>query len=844
MLTVALAALRTRWAAFAGTFAALALGVSVIAMMSLVLAAASAGNPHQRPERFAASPFVIQVDPSLRVRDRNGSVDSVPLLAQPDVPASVIARLPGTVADHSFYAQVDGMPETQPALGHGWSSAAFAPYVLTAGHAPRSDDEVVVAGQAVVGSHVAVVTASGSRTYTIAGTVRPRTGEQPVFFTDTEAARLSPGADALVAYDAATAARAAALPGAHLEVLTGVSRHAADPGAVQDSTDLSGLTTFLGVAAMLSAFVAVTVMATAFGLSVAQRRRDLALLRTIGATPKQVMRTICAEAALVGAAGSAAGCLLGLAGAPRLAEWIVRQGLAPSWFSVDLTARSALALAAAFLAGVAVALLSVLMAAARAGTIRPTEALREAAVEPKRAGRLRLLGGLAALGCGIAALAAVALIFPSAATDPKSEAEIVILLIGGTALLSPVLLGQLTRPFGRGTAGMLLRANTVTGTRRAAAAMIPVLIIASLTASILGADDAATAAATAAARQQAAAASFVVLPAGTPGLTTALLNRIHGISGVEATAVTDISMLAYQPQVTSLHLESPIPVAYQAIGIDQPSAALNLTVIAGSLNGLGDHTIAVDSSWNKHVGDTMHLWQPDGTPMSLRVVAVVAARLSGPSLIVDRRNVGAVLPDRAYVKTDSAGAPAALRAAVRSQHARVVPVSGWAAALSDQQLRQNQVGLELLLGIAIGYCAIGMASTFLISVAGRRSELALLHKSGAIRRQVVWFAVAESLALTLIAIALSAVVSCLVLGSLHLALAREFGFVPVTVPWPALGAILAGCVAIAVLTSAVPAWLQLRPAPPVREHPGVITGADHGAPVTDAAAAAPWPPRG
>src|SRR5690348_6237779 len=100
MLTVALATVRTRWAAFAGTFAALALGVSVIAMMTLVLAAASAGNPHQRPERFTAARYVIQVDPSLRVRD--GWLDSVPLLAQPDVPASVIARLPGATPDRSF----------------------------------------------------------------------------------------------------------------------------------------------------------------------------------------------------------------------------------------------------------------------------------------------------------------------------------------------------------------------------------------------------------------------------------------------------------------------------------------------------------------------------------------------------------------------------------------------------------------------------------------------------------------------------------------------------------------------------------------------------------------------
>jgi putative ABC transport system permease protein len=812
MLIVALATVRARWGAFAGTFAALALGVSVIATTTLVLAAASGGSAHQRPERFAAVPYVIQVDPNLQVRDRDGLVDSVPLLAQPGVPAAVIAQLPGAITDRSFYAQVQGVHGDQPALGHGWSSAAFAPYVLTSGHAPSADNEIVVAGPAAVGSRVLVATAGGSRTYTVAGTVAPRTGEQPAFFTDAEAARLSPGVDALVAYSAATADRAAALRGAHLRVLTGTGRHSADPGAMQDAAELAGLTTFLGIAALLSVFVAVTVTATAFGLSVAQRRRDLALLRTTGATPRQVVAMICAEAALVGAGGSVAGCLLGLAGAPQLAGWIVRQGLAPSWFSVYFTAGSVTALVIAFLAGVAVAVLSVLVAAVRAGTVRPVEALREAAVEPKRAGRIRLLGGVAALCCGVAALAAVAVIFPADGTDPRTEAEIVILLIGGTALLAPFLLRLLTRPFGRGTAGMLLQASIQAGPRLAAAAIVPVLITAGLSASILGANHIANAAASAAEHQQAAGADFMVLPAtGTPGLSTALLNRIQSISGIKATAVADTRMLAYQPQLTSLHLEPPIPIPFAAIGIDQPSAALDLKVIAGSLTGLNDRAIAVDSSWDKHVGDTVSLWQADGTPVSLKVIAVMAASLSGPSLVVDLRNAGAAMPDRVYVRAEPGTSGTALLAAARSQHARVVPVSGWSAAVSDQEVKQNQVGLELLVGIAIAYSAIGIASTFLMSVGGRGSELALLHKTGAIRRQIVWFITAESLVLTLIAIAASAVVSGFFLGGLYVALTAEAGSVSMTLPWPLIGVILAGCVVIAILTSALPAWLQFRP---------------------------------
>ena len=815
MLAVALATVRTRWVAFAGTLAALALGVSVIATMALVLAAADGGG-HRSPERFAAAPFVIQADPALRVRDRDG-IDTVPLLEQPDVAASDVAHLPGATADRSFYAQLAGMPAAQPPLGHGWSSAALAPYRLSSGHPPRTAGEIVVAGRAAIGRRVTVLTAGGPVAATIVGTVQPRTGEQPIFFTDAEAARLSPGVDALVTDDPATARRAAALPG--LQVLTGPERHQADPDAVRDGAELAGLTTFLGIAAAISSFVAVAVIASAFGLSVAQRRRDLALLRIVGATPRQVARMVRAEAALVGVAGSGLGCLLGVIWAPLLARWIAGQGLSPAWFSVQLGAGSVPALVIAFLAGVAVAVASVLVAARRAGLIRPTEALREAAVEPARISPGRLVGGLGCLLAGVATLASVALLFPAAMSDPKTEAMIVLLLVGGAVLLAPFLVGPLTRPFGHGTAGMLIRAGVRTGPGRAAAAVVPALIAVGLSVSILGSSDTASAAADAGLRQQAGAADFVVLPAsGTPGLSTALIDRIDAIGGLDATAVTQMSLLAREPAMTRFHLESPMPIPFAAIGIDRASAALSLPVRAGSLADLGDHAIAVDSSWHEHLGATMSLWLPDGTPVSLRVVAILAPGLSGVSLVVDAGNAGDARPGVVYVRlrpgAASAGSTAAaaaslravasLRAAARQAGARVVPASQWSAAVSDRQSEQNQVGLELLLGIAIAFSAIGIASTSLMSTSGRRPELALLRLTGATRRQIAWIIAAESLVLTIAAVAASAAISGLVLGGLWVAFAREAGSTPIVVPWLLIGTIAGGGALIAVVASTLP----------------------------------------
>ena len=807
MLTVALATLRTRWVAFAGTLAALALGVSVIATMTLVLTAADGGGGHRSPLRFAAAPFVIQADPALRVHDADG-VDTVPLLEQPDVAASAIAQLPAATADRSFYAQLAGVPATQPTLGHGWSSAAFAPYRLSSGHPPMTDGQIVVAGRAAIGRPVTVLTAGGPLAFTIVGTVLPRTGEQPIFFTDAEAARLSPWADALVTDDPATARRAAALPG--LRVLTGAARHQADPDAVQDEAELAGLTTFLGIAAAISGFVAITVIASAFGLSVAQRRRDLALLRTIGATPRQVARMVRAEAALVGVAGSALGCLLGVIWAPLLARWIAGRALSPAWFSVQLTAASVPALVIAFLAGVAVAVVSVLVAARRAGLIRPSEALREAAVEPSRIGPARLCGGLGCLVAGIATLVAVAVLFPSAASDAKTQAMIVLLLVGGAVLLAPFLVGPLTRPFGRGTAGMLIRAGVRTGPSRAAAAVVPVLIIVGLSVSILGSSDTAHAAADAGLRQQAGAADYVVLPApGTPGLSTALVDRIDAIGGLSATAVSQTSLLAHEPAITRFHFEAPMPIPFAAIGIDRATAALSLPVRQGSLAGLDARTIAVDTSWHERLGATMRLWLPDGTPVSLRVVAILAPSQSGDSLVVDAGNAGDAMPSVVYVRLrgSAAGATAvaALQAVVRQAGDRVVPAPRWSAAVSDQQNAQNQVGLELLLGIAIAYSAIGIASTSLMSTSGRRPELAVLRLSGATRRQVAWIISAESLVLTFAAVAASAAISALVLGGLWVAFARAAGFTPIVVPWVLIAVITGASALIGVVASTLPA---------------------------------------
>jgi hypothetical protein len=159
-----------------------------------------------------------------------------------------------------------------------------------------------------------------------------------------------------------------------------------------------------------------------------------------------------------------------------------------------------------------------------------------------------------------------------------------------------------------------------------------------------------------------------------------------------------------------------------------------------------------------------------------------------------------------------------------SQQARVVSVSSWSAVVSDQQAERNQVGLELLLGIAIAYSAIGMASTFLMSAGAAGASWRCCTRQVPSAARSYGFVAAESLVLTLIGIILSAVVSCLILGGLYVALSGEAGSVSVILPWPLVGAIVAGCMVIAILASTLPPWFQSahlsipRPGQRVRSH--------------------------
>jgi putative ABC transport system permease protein len=235
---------------------------------------------------------------------------------------------------------------------------------------------------------------------------------------------------------AARARQAAAAAPGTVRVLTGDGRADAQPDP--DAGLLAIAAALLGTTSGLAGFVSVFVVAGTFAYAVTARRREFGLLRTAGATPRQVRRLVLGEALAVGVTASAAGSAAGPLVAAPFARWLVRAGLAPHTLSPHVMVWP---LAAAAGAGVTIALTGAWVAARRTGKVQPAEALREAAVDRKVMPWLRWIAGLAALGGSVPLLLLLGSA-PSAGTVALFL-PIAMLLTTGCAMLAPLLIRPL-----------------------------------------------------------------------------------------------------------------------------------------------------------------------------------------------------------------------------------------------------------------------------------------------------------------------------------------------------------------------------------------------------------------
>ncbi|MEX0169627.1 FtsX-like permease family protein [Streptomyces sp. LMG1-1-1.1] len=731
MLTVLLSGLRARWASFLGGFVALALGVGLLTTMGLGLSA-TFHAPERSPQRFASSPVVVQGRDRL-VLDVLRGPETVSVALPLDRPQPVDKELLRELRVRWTVTTGDGGPD-----GAG----------------------VDAAGSGVAGDRAAGPDAVGV------------------------------GVDA-VGVDA-PADEVRALVGDRAQVLTGADRVRADPDPERDARALTALNALLGTAGGVTGFVSVFVVASTFAFAVALRRREFGLLRTAGATPGQVRRLLLAEAAALGVIASAAGCALGALGAPLLARTLVDGGLAPAWFTIG---GAGWPFHTAFWTGVTVSLCGAVAASRRAGKVGPTAALRDADVDTDTLPLGRALLGTGLLVAGAALLAWTYATEPSELLKRKTYTTLPMLLIGGVALLSPLLV----RPAARllrlpGAVATLVRENSAASVRRTAAVAAPVLVTVALAGTLFGAATSVTRTRGAEAREQ-TTAQYVAT--GTALRPVAAPDEAL----ISPTAATSVFVRDGDEAV----------VKYGARAVTDPAAfaaLAHLPVVAGDLHDLDDRSIVVNEEFAHHrVGETVDVWRADGSgPVPLRVAAVLALGTGDNGPYVTRANA----PGSGVDRIDASGGGTATTRALEAAGGTVRTADAWAAAGHATNTPQTRLGMILVLGIALLYTVIGLANTLLMATSVRGAELASLRLAGATRAQILRTVTGEATLAVAIGAALGLAVTAAVLSTLGAALSALSAPVALALPLTPLATSTALCTLVALASSALPAWRLTR----------------------------------
>jgi putative ABC transport system permease protein len=774
--SLALATVRDRWPSLAGAFTALALGAALaIGAGAVLVAAEEAVDAGPMPR---SGPVVVTAP--------LGSAEE-PYQHRAAVPEPLAARVEAlpevkrVVRDRAIAVRIDGVAAT----ARPWSARRGAR--LLSGRAPSAPGEVAASGP--VGE---LVTPLGPQTMEVVGRV-----SDGLFFSDAEAAALAPRIEALHVWPRSAARAVRAVVGDRGIVLTGARRGLADPSPERDA--LAGAGVLLSLMGMTLAFVAVFVTASSFAFSVALRRRELGLLRAVGATPRQVRRLVMREACLVGLAGGFAGALLSLLVGPLLGRWIVAKGLAPE----SMTVRPQ-PVAVAVGAGVMllVGLCGAWLAARRAARVRPAEALRDAAVDRGVMTIGRWLFGLPALA------GAIALALANVEAEPEAQLPLAFaaasLAIVGLGLLAPLLVPRLVLllvlPL-RSAGGLLIRQHARAGVRRTASTAAPVLVAIGLTGALATMVNSLSASDAASTRARTAPDALVVTADG--DLSAADVAALRTGATVGATLEGDLRLRG---------------VAYRALAAERAAYALMLRarVLKGSLDRLDGETVALGEltakTLGRTVGDRVGARLPDGRLRTLRIVAVIADGFGSTGLYVPYAVLAGHVGDRAATAVYARGHERALRTVAA---ARGLTVTGSAttrkiADVTDSS-NMNPLALQVILGVAVLYVALALAATAATGTVARSGELALLRLAGATRRDVVRLVATEAVVVTLAGGLLGCAITALIVTGMRRGAAALEGPVAITLPWALLAALIAAFAVIAMTASALAARRTMGP---------------------------------
>ncbi|GAA2245199.1 ABC transporter permease [Streptomyces amakusaensis] len=529
----------------------------------------------------------------------------------------------------------------------------------------------------------------------------------------------------------------------------------ADEQARQIAEGTKGLTRMLLVFAGIALFVGVFIIANTFTMLIAQRGRETALLRAVGASRRQVVRAVLIEAALLGLLSSAAGFALGLGIAAGLGPLLNTGGAGlpdgPLVISTNAWVWS-------LVVGVGVTVLSAWLPARKAARIAPVEALRGVDQAPSPSGTLLrdILGGL------LAGLGVLIMLYLSAQKD-GSETNILIAGLGsvltltGVIVLAPLLSRPLVLLIGAvttrlfGVTGRLARENALRNPRRTAATASALMIGLTLITGL----NVAGGSVEAALKDEAVrglTADYKVSNAGSGGIEPALATRVARIPGVTDTAPLASSVLDVRGEFTTLAGAEP-----RRLG-----EVSDLTFRTGSLADLGPGRIVLSDQLAERTGLSTGDTFTGGLGFDAHRTKLTVAGVYQYTRAIGHAvaTMDDVLPHADGGKLDSVLLKAAPghRASGLDQDIRQALGNSPLLQVRDQeQLIEAESGMiDEMLGMMYGLLAmavvigiLGVVNTLAMSVFERTREIGLLRAIGLGSRGVGHMVTLESVVISL-----------------------------------------------------------------------------------------------
>ncbi|MGF0171443.1 ABC transporter permease [Streptomyces sp. Marseille-Q5077] len=793
---------------------------------------------------FAVTSSDVTVSPKDAEDEDNGGGTGKPV----SLPASAVEQVAavdgvkkaeGAVASTSVTvvnSENDNMGSSTgaPTFAGNWTENDKRSMEITSGHAPRGPTEVMVDADTAdkhdlkLGDELRTVAATGDTRARIVGIASWKVtnpGAAVVYF-DTETAQRTllgaTGRFTQVSVTAADGVSDAQLKQNVAQSLDGTYKiqtakensdeNRKDVGAFMDVIKYAMLG-FAGIAFLVGIFLIINT----FSMLVAQRTREIGLMRAIGSSRRQVNRSVLVEALLLGFIGSVLGVGAGVGIAVGLMKLMSMAGMNLS--TDDLTVKVTTPVVGLIL-GVVVTVLAAYLPARRAGKVSPMAALRDAGTPADgKAGWIRGLIGLVLTGAGAFAL------FAAATADKASDGALmlgggVVLSLIGFVVIGPLLAGAVVRVISAvllrafGPVGRLAERNALRNPRRTgatgAALMIGLALVACL--SVVGSSMVASATSE---LDKSVGADFIVMAQQQRIVPQAekAMQQTPGLAHVTRYKDIDATLTSPDGKTDDDGLTAADPTYAED---------LRRTTTAGTLSAAyGKDAMSVGSDYAKkhgvRVGDTITVAFKGGETAKLKVAAItdddtsidqgaryMSIETLSKYLPADRTPQNVIMFGKAKEGQEEAAYAALKKSLDGYPQYQVRDQTDYKEELKDQvgQLLNMVYGL---LALAIIVAVLGVVNTLALSVVERTREIGLMRAIGLSRRQLRRMIRMESVVIALFGALLGLGLGMGWGATAQRLLALE-GLNVLDIPWPTIIGVFIGSAFVGLFAALVPAF--------------------------------------